>query len=115
MGESPCPLVGGIDVSDRTRSQVASLIIAALSAYYKDLTVTVSIDKYSSNRIIVLGNVLHPGVLYFDDTPTLLDVIARAGLLASTEGEPTGSPAVSAASATREFPSVARFTEETIK
>jgi polysaccharide biosynthesis/export protein len=89
-GRITLPLVGAITVSDRTRSQVASLIIAALSVYYKDLTVTVSIDKYSSNRVVVLGNVLHPGVLYFDDPPTLLDVIARAGLLASTEGEPTG-------------------------
>ena len=65
---------------------------------------TVSIDKYSSNRIIVLGNVIHPGVLYFDDTPTLLDVIARAGLLASTEGEPTGLSATRGASATKGIP-----------
>jgi polysaccharide biosynthesis/export protein len=103
-GRITLPLVGGIDVSDRTRSQVASLIVAALSAYYKDLTVTVSIDKYSSNRVVVLGNVAHPGVLYFDDTPTLLDVIARAGLLASTEGEPTGLPAARGASATKGIP-----------
>jgi polysaccharide biosynthesis/export protein len=103
-GRITLPLVGAIDVSDRTRSQVASLIVAALSAYYKDLTVTVSIDKYSSNRIIVLGNVLHPGVLYFDDTPTLLDVVARAGLLASTEGEPAGLSAARGASATKGIP-----------
>jgi polysaccharide export outer membrane protein len=27
---------------------------------------------------------VHPGVIYFDDTPTLLDVIARAGMMPST-------------------------------
>ncbi len=104
-GRITLPLVGAIEVSDRTRSQVASVIVAALSPYYKDLSVTVSIDKYSSNRIVVLGNVLRPGVLYFDETPTLLDVIARAGLLASAEGEPAGgSSAARVASAAKGIP-----------
>jgi polysaccharide biosynthesis/export protein len=99
-GRVTLPLVGAIAVSDKTRSQVAALVVSALSAYYKDISVTVSVDKYASNRVIVLGNVLHPGVLYFDDTPTLLDVVARAGLLASTQGEPTsGRPAASVPSA----------------
>jgi polysaccharide export outer membrane protein len=104
-GRITLPLVGAIPVSDRTRSQVANLIVAALSPYYKDLSVTVSIDKYSSNRVVVLGNVQHPGILYFDDPPTLLDVIARAGLLASAEGEPAGgASAARGASATKGIP-----------
>jgi len=36
--------------------------------------------------VIILGSVAHPGVLYFDTTPTLLDVIARAGLMAGAGG-----------------------------
>jgi len=103
-GRITLPLVGAIDVADRTRSQIASVIVSALSPYYQDLTVTVSVDKYSSNRVVVLGNVQHPGVLYFDETPTLLDVIARAGLLAAAEGEPTGSSSVRAASVTKGIP-----------
>jgi len=104
-GRVTLPLVGAIYVSDKTRSQVATLVVGALSPYYKELSVTVSIDKYGSNRVVVLGNVLHPGVLYFDDTPTLLDVIARAGLLATAEEEPTGgSSAARGASATKGIP-----------
>jgi polysaccharide biosynthesis/export protein len=104
-GRITLPLVGAIEVSDRTRRQVADLIVTALSPYYKDLTVTVSIDKYSSNRVVVLGNVQHPGVLYFDDSPTLLDVIARAGLLANAEGEPVGGGSASrGATATKGIP-----------
>jgi polysaccharide export outer membrane protein len=38
----------------------------------------------------VIGSVQHPGVLYFDSTPTLLDVIARSGL-GSTAGNGTGT------------------------
>jgi polysaccharide biosynthesis/export protein len=82
-GRITLSLVGPIDVADKNRSEVAKLIVNSLSPYYKDLTVTVNVDRYGSNRVIILGSVAHPGVLYFDATPTLLDVIARAGLLAN--------------------------------
>jgi polysaccharide biosynthesis/export protein len=83
-GRITLDLAGPIDVNNKTRAQVSKLIVDALAPYYKDLSVTVSIDKYGSNRIVVIGNVVHPGVIYFDDTPTLLDVIARAGMMPST-------------------------------
>jgi polysaccharide biosynthesis/export protein len=92
-GRITLSLVGTIDVADKNRNEVAKLIVNSLSPYYKDLTVTVNVDKYGSNRVIILGSVQHPGVLYFDDTPTLLDVIARAGLLANAG---TGTSNVSA-------------------
>jgi polysaccharide export outer membrane protein len=82
-GRITLSLVGPISVADKNRDEVAKLVVDALSPYYKELTVTVNIDKYSSNRVVVIGSVQHPGVLYFDDTPTLLDVIARSGLLAA--------------------------------
>jgi polysaccharide biosynthesis/export protein len=82
-GRITLSLVGPIKVADKNRDDAAKLIVNSLSPYYKNLTVTVNVDKYGSNRVIVLGSVQHPGVLYFDDTPTLLDVIARAGLLAN--------------------------------
>jgi polysaccharide export outer membrane protein len=41
----------------------------------------VSVDKYSSNRVRVIGYVQHPGEIPFEDTPTLLDAIGRAGLI----------------------------------
>jgi polysaccharide biosynthesis/export protein len=68
---------------------VAKLVVDALSPYYKELSVTVNVDKYGSNRVIVLGSVQHPGVLYFDNMPTLLDVIARSGLLATAGTGPS--------------------------
>ena len=87
-------LVGPISVAEKNRNEVAKLVEGSLAPYYKELTVTVNIDKYSSNRIVVIGSVQHPGVLYFDDTPTLLDVIARSGLLATAGTGSTNSSAV---------------------
>lgn len=94
-GRITLPLVGPITVAEKNRNEVAKLLEGSLAPYYKELTATVNIDKYSSNRIIVIGSVQHPGVLYFDDTPTLLDVIARSGLLANA-----GSAATAGAGAT---------------
>jgi polysaccharide export outer membrane protein len=85
-GRITLSLVGPLNVADKNRNEVAKLVVDALAPYYKDLTVTVNIDKYGSNRIVIIGSVQHPGVLYFDNTPTLLDVIARGGLLANAAG-----------------------------
>src|ERR1700734_2859015 len=88
-GRITLSLVGPLKVADKNRNEVAKLVVDALAPYYKDLTVTVNIDKYGSNRIVIIGSVQHPGVLYFDNTPTLLDVIARGGLLATAAGNGT--------------------------
>jgi polysaccharide biosynthesis/export protein len=96
-GRITLSLVGPLSVADKNRTEVAKLVVDALSPYYKDVTVTVNIDKYGSNRVIVLGSVLHPGVLYFDNAPTLLDVIARSGLLSGAASGPSTGPAGAAA------------------
>ena len=90
-GRITLSLVGPLKVADKNRDEVAKLVVEALTPYYKDLTVTVNIDKYGSNRIVIIGSVQHPGVLYFDNTPTLLDVIARGGLLGNAAGNATGT------------------------
>jgi polysaccharide biosynthesis/export protein len=96
-GRITLSLVGPLNVADKNRGEVAKLVNNALSPYYKDLTVTVNVDKYGSNRVIILGNVRNPGVLYFDETPTLLDVIAKGGLLGNS-GTGTAAGASSGAS-----------------
>jgi polysaccharide export outer membrane protein len=80
-GRITMPLAGPIDLNNKTREQAAKAIEDALASDYTNLSVTVSVEKYGSNRIIVMGNVEHPGVFYFDDTPTLLDAVSRGGLL----------------------------------
>ncbi|WP_263360080.1 polysaccharide biosynthesis/export family protein [Acidicapsa ligni] len=80
-GRITLPLAGAIHVADLSRTGAAKAITDSLATYYTDLSVTVSIDKYSSNRVRVMGYVQHPGEIYFEDTPTLLDAIGRAGLI----------------------------------
>jgi polysaccharide biosynthesis/export protein len=90
-GRITLPIAGPLMVSGLTRAGASKAIVDALSADYTNLSVTVSIDKYGSNRVTVLGNVQHPGVFYFDNTPTLLDAVSRGGLQ-STPSNKDGLP-----------------------
>jgi polysaccharide export outer membrane protein len=82
-GRISLSLIGPIRVADMTRSDAAKAIQDALSSYYTNLSVTVSVDKYVSNKVRVVGYVLKPGEVQFEGTPTLLDAISRAGLISS--------------------------------
>ena len=77
-------IAGAVHIADLTREEAAKTITTALAKYYNDPNVTVRIDKYSANRVRVIGYVQHPGEIPFEGTPTLLDAIGRAGLISST-------------------------------
>ena len=77
-------VAGPIHVAGLTRNGAGDAIKQAMSNYYTDLSVSVRIDKYSSNTVRVLGYVQKPGEVLFEGTPTLLDAISRAGLIAPT-------------------------------
>jgi polysaccharide export outer membrane protein len=80
-GKITLPVAGSIMVADKTREEAAADIQSALSSYYSGVTVSVGVDHYTSNHILLLGAVEHPGLLVFDKTPTLLEVISRGGQL----------------------------------
>jgi polysaccharide export outer membrane protein len=82
-GRITLPLAGPIHVADLTREQAGKAVTDALASYYTNLSVTVRVDKYSSNRVRVVGYVQHPGEVLFEGTPTLLDAIGKAGLLST--------------------------------
>lgn len=79
-GRITLPVAGSLKLTDETRDKAAEDIQKALSAYYQNLTVSVGVDHYTSNQILLLGAVEHPGIMSFDKTPTLLEVISRGGL-----------------------------------
>ncbi|MBV8673010.1 MAG: polysaccharide biosynthesis/export family protein [Acidobacteriaceae bacterium] len=90
-GRITLPIAGPLTIANLTRAQAAKAIVDALSSDYNNLTVTVNVEKYGSNRVTVLGNVKTPGVFYFDSAPTLLDAISRGGLQ-STPSNKDGLP-----------------------
>lgn len=86
-GRITLPLTGPIVIADLTREAAAQKICAALSAYYTSMSATVAVLKYGSNHVTLLGNVKTPGVMFFEQTPTLLEALSRGGV----ETRPDGS------------------------
>jgi polysaccharide export outer membrane protein len=79
-GRITLPLAGDVMLAERTRSEAAKAIETALANYYTNLSVQVTITKYTANRVLLLGAVDRPGEIAFDGTPTLLEVLARGGV-----------------------------------
>ncbi|MDP9052498.1 MAG: polysaccharide biosynthesis/export family protein [Acidobacteriota bacterium] len=85
-------VAGSVKVSDLSREAAAKVVRDTLAAYYTEPAVTIGVEKYGSNSVMIFGNIQHPGILpYEGTTPTLLDAIGRGGLLtnpSSTDGLP---------------------------
>jgi polysaccharide export outer membrane protein len=79
-GRVTLPLAGELMLADLTREEAAKALERALSQYYSNLSVQVTVTRYTANRVLVLGAVEHPGSFTFDSTPTLLDALTRSGL-----------------------------------
>lgn len=83
------PIVGAMHIVGMTRDEAAKAVQDALLKLYTGVSVTLRVDQYVSNRITVVGRVHTPGVLRFENNPTVLEVIARAGGLVDTPVTPT--------------------------
>ncbi|MBT9330255.1 polysaccharide biosynthesis/export family protein [Paracidobacterium acidisoli] len=91
-GRITLQIAGSVTVVNMTRDIAAKAVADALSAYYTSPAVTIGVEKYGSNTIMVFGAVQHPGVLDYEGTPpTLLDAIARAGMT-TVPGSKDGLP-----------------------
>jgi len=80
-GRITLPLAGPLRVAEDTREEAAMRIAQAYRRYYRQPVVTLTVDQYTSNKVIVLGRVQNPGAIAFDNPPTLLEALARAGSL----------------------------------
>lgn len=75
------PMAGPTPVGQLSREEAARQVRQRLERFYIDPQVQFSVEQYVSNRITVLGRVENPGMISFDQPPTLLEVLAKAGSL----------------------------------
>lgn len=85
-GDIQIPFVGSFRVAGLSADDASKRLTSALQEDYLWTAVSLSIDTYGSNRVVVLGHVGHPGVLTFAGSPTLLEALALAGTPASKDG-----------------------------
>ena len=75
-------VAGSVKVSNLTRDAAAKAVSDKLTTYYTNPAVTIGIERYGSNTVMIFGNVQHPGILSYEGTtPTLLDAVGRGGLV----------------------------------
>lgn len=79
------PLIGTVNVQDRTISDVNNELSYRYSKYLKQSDIQATVVKYKGKAYAVNGEVIRPGQYYFDDTPTtLMSAIGKAGGLLKT-------------------------------
>ena len=70
---------GGLFVNGKTVDEVADMIKKRYDEYIIDPQVTVSLDKASSYRYSIIGDVLQPGVRLMSRRLTVTEALAEAG------------------------------------
>jgi polysaccharide export outer membrane protein len=70
---------GGVFVNGKTVDEVAEIITKKYDEYIIDPQVTVSLEKASSYRYSIIGDVLQPGVRLMSHRMTVTEAIAEAG------------------------------------
>jgi len=82
-GRIALPLLGAVEVAGLDNVEAAAAVRKGYvgGEFYLDIAATVRVDKFTSNRVYLLGRVAHPGVIDFDTAPTLLEALTRAGSL----------------------------------
>ena len=84
-GAITVPVAGTLKVAGKTRDEATQAVKESLLKFYAKIAVTVRVDRYASNRVVILGQVRMPGVLQFDTMPNLLEALARAGGIVSSD------------------------------
>lgn len=88
-GNIQVPFLGSVHISEMTTDEASVKLSSALSEYYLGAYATITMLSYGGNTITVLGHVTNPGLLTFNDNPTLLEVLAKAGTRQATDGKGT--------------------------
>ena len=73
------PFIGSVYVWGKTLGMVKQIISADLSSKFKNVMVTVSLDKLRQFSVYVTGFVRNPGPVIVNGTYTVLDALSMAG------------------------------------
>ena len=73
------PLVGRLEVANRTPTEVSDEIAAGLRNFIKHPSVSVFVKEFTSKKIYVFGQVQRPGTFPYEDGMNIIQAITLAG------------------------------------
>jgi polysaccharide biosynthesis/export protein len=87
-GKISLPLLNDVQAAGMTPMQLASSLTEKLKKFLADPRVTVVVTQMNSQRIYVMGEVLHPGSMTLLPNMSMLQALASAGFtqFANTKG-----------------------------
>jgi polysaccharide export outer membrane protein len=81
------PLIGRVEVADRTPRELEAAIARRLAdGFVRDPQVRVTIQVYRSKTVSVMGELSHPGTYPLTEGRSLVEILARAGPLLTSAG-----------------------------
>lgn len=80
-GKISFPLIGDIKTEGLTLTALDNIITEKLKVYVKNPEVSIMIRHFGeqANKVVILGEILSPGIYKFSGSPTITEVIAAAG------------------------------------
>jgi polysaccharide biosynthesis/export protein len=78
-GKISLPLIGDIEASGKTTSELHDLIVARLKPYVPEPDVTVIVEQINSQKYFVIGKVTHPGSFPLTGPSSVVEALAAAG------------------------------------
>jgi polysaccharide export outer membrane protein len=78
-GKISVPLAGDVEVAGKPPVTVAHELEARLKAFVVTPAVTVMVEEFSPPSVVVVGEVVHPGVYNLDTSASVLRALALAG------------------------------------
>lgn len=83
------PLIGYVQVADRTIEQLRARLSAKLKKYVPNPQINIQVAKYRGQKVYVLGDVAKPGNLSINDQQmTIADALAKSGWIDSQSADP---------------------------
>lgn len=82
------PLIGNVNVTGLTVSQISQKIAALLSdGYIVAPQVSIFIEEYKSKKTIIMGQVNKPGIYVLSSNTSFLELLSKAGGLTKDAGD----------------------------
>lgn len=82
-GKVSFDMVESVHVRDFTPTQIGEAVKLRLRKFYKHPEVTVFVEEFASQKVLIIGNVKTPGTYPLMGEDRVLDLIARAGWLSA--------------------------------
>jgi polysaccharide export outer membrane protein len=78
-GTIDLPLLGSMKAAGMKPDELKDILTARFSKYVANPSITVSVRKFSSNRVAIIGQITTPGYYEYKEGMRLLDLVAVAG------------------------------------